>query len=449
MGDLPWRYRRRAKGETGTLDRIPGPGYVLPFGVGLDVMKKWPWELSEDLAERWGGLAMIWVGSSPMVFVQEPELIESVLVRGDVERRVFKASPLPAFAPATPKNTSSFTENGKDHAYARQISPGVHPAFGSWLEESSVRLVDFAAREASEKLTTGGKDLAARLERLVFDAFCTVLVGERLDDGAYRDFLTVFKSVNFRMKTGLPVVGFGFRRARERWWENFTRRAEHSDDNPGLISRTAKGARNTKRNFAITVANMFPAGAFSVASALTNTLVLVARHPEVERELRAAIGGHDGAHDARSLAEIEPLERVIRESLRLEPPVPLFLRRVGAECLELGDHVIPAGTDLAIGTRPIHRGPSYWEDPLSFRPERWDAETRSDHEYGSARFFPFGRGVRSCEGQPLALMVLRALSFGLLSRHVLRAEGEGLSPQRFFLGVMMPTDLEGALVPHD
>ncbi|RKD93372.1 cytochrome P450 [Halopiger aswanensis] len=144
------------------------------------------------------------------------------------------------------------------------------------------------------------------------------------------------------------------------------------------------------------------AGHETTATALTFTWLLLAQHPAVERrlvdELEAVLDG-DRATFA-DVPELEYTEAVLREAMRLYPPVPSIPRET-TEALTLGGYSIPEGATVAPMQWTIHRDDRFWDEPLTFDPGRFlgDEAERPDLAY-----FPFGAGPRRCIGQQFALV---------------------------------------------
>lgn len=94
--------------------------------------------------------------------------------------------------------------------------------------------------------------------------------------------------------------------------------------------------------------------------------------------------------------KMQYLECVLKESLRLYPPVP-FISRVCVEETHINGLVLPKGTEVHIHVYDIMRDPKHFSDPNSFRPERFLPEnTINRHPYA---FIPFSAGSRNCIGK--------------------------------------------------
>uniref|UniRef100_A0A182M905 Cytochrome P450 n=1 Tax=Anopheles culicifacies TaxID=139723 RepID=A0A182M905_9DIPT len=107
------------------------------------------------------------------------------------------------------------------------------------------------------------------------------------------------------------------------------------------------------------------------------------------------------------------LDMVVKESLRLLPPVSFIGRRL-VEDIEMNGVTIPAGTDFTIPIYVIHRNPNVYPDPERFDPERFSDE--STQRRGPYDYIPFSIGSRNCIGQRYALLemkvsIVRMISF--------------------------------------
>uniref|UniRef100_M1DEZ3 Cytochrome P450 n=1 Tax=Solanum tuberosum TaxID=4113 RepID=M1DEZ3_SOLTU len=94
------------------------------------------------------------------------------------------------------------------------------------------------------------------------------------------------------------------------------------------------------------------------------------------------------------------LQCIIKETLRMHPPVPLLLPRRTEQDVELCDYIIPKGSQ-AIG-----RDFAFWDDPLVFKPERFWSSDLDMRGQDSRELIPFGVGRRICPGFPLALRMV-------------------------------------------
>lgn len=107
------------------------------------------------------------------------------------------------------------------------------------------------------------------------------------------------------------------------------------------------------------------------------------------------------------------LSMAIDETLRLYPPVWIGARQAARD-VTIGGHFIPAGTPVNYLPWITHHLPELFEDPESFRPERFTPENRATIPQGA--YTPFGAGARICLGQRFGLTVSHAVAATLLGR---------------------------------
>lgn len=120
------------------------------------------------------------------------------------------------------------------------------------------------------------------------------------------------------------------------------------------------------------VVTLFAAGHETTALALTWTWYLLAVHPEWQDRWYAELDDVLGNRPVTlsDLPHLTVIDQVITESMRLYPPV-WATGRMAFEPFELAGFPIPAGAMLAAPQIIMHRDPRWFDEPLSFRPERW------------------------------------------------------------------------------
>jgi cytochrome P450 len=168
------------------------------------------------------------------------------------------------------------------------------------------------------------------------------------------------------------------------------------------------------------------AGHETTAKALTWTLYLVARSPEWARALQEEIarvaGG--GALRAEHVAQLSLTQQVLKESMRLYPPVPLMTRQAVADT-RLGAHPVRAGASVVMPIYAIHRHARRWADPDAFDPARFAPEREA--AIPRYQYMPFGAGPRICIGMGFAMLEATAMLATLL-RHADFAALPGREP---------------------
>jgi cytochrome P450 len=145
------------------------------------------------------------------------------------------------------------------------------------------------------------------------------------------------------------------------------------------------------------------AGHETTAGALTFTLHLLGRHPEIQE--RVATGNPDLVRAA------------VLEGMRLYPPAHTTERRASVDT-EIAGHRIVRGTPVLVSPWVTHRHPDFWPDPERFDPERFLGDRLSgDRDRPRYAYFPFGGGPRSCIGEHFAMLEATVLLGALLARY--------------------------------
>ncbi|GJQ75129.1 hypothetical protein Trydic_g9737 [Trypoxylus dichotomus] len=113
--------------------------------------------------------------------------------------------------------------------------------------------------------------------------------------------------------------------------------------------------------------------------------------------------------------EMKLLERVIMETLRMYPPVPIIARKINEDVkLASGDYTIPEGTTVVIAPFVLHRDPKSFPNPNVFNPDNFLPEKCQERHFYS--YIPFSAGPRSCVGRKYAMLKLKVLLATILRR---------------------------------
>jgi cytochrome P450 len=207
-----------------------------------------------------------------------------------------------------------------------------------------------------------------------------------------------------------------------------------------LVAAAELGALNGEELVDNAVTFLF-AGHETSALGLTYALYCLARRPAFQERIRSEIESLSGDPTPADLRECPALTAAVDEALRLFPPVHSFFREP-TEPIALGGYRVPSGVVLTLAPWAVHRDGRWWDDPETYRPERWLRETEDggvahgDDRSGPAvgerpehAFFPFGGGPRHCIGMRFARQELRLAVATILRRIRLEPVTEELSLQ--------------------
>jgi cytochrome P450 len=153
----------------------------------------------------------------------------------------------------------------------------------------------------------------------------------------------------------------------------------------------------------------------TTTSSLTTMLYCLARHPEWQERLRAQAQALPAARlSFGDLAGCDQTEWVMKEALRMYPPLTSIPRKAARDC-QFGGFHIPKGTPVGISPIHTHHMPSIWTNPHDFDPERF-SPARAEHRRHAYAYLPFGGGAHLCIGQHFADMEVKSVMHQLLRR---------------------------------
>ncbi len=164
------------------------------------------------------------------------------------------------------------------------------------------------------------------------------------------------------------------------------------------------------------VATIF-AGHHTSSGTTAWVLIELLRHPEHMRAVLSELDqlfAHDQAVTFESLRQIPKLENVLKEVLRLHPPLIILMRKVLRD-FDIGGYRIKAGKFVCAAPAVTHRIAEIFPNPEQFDPDRYTAERAEDRNlYG---WQAFGGGRHKCSGNAFALFQIKAIFCVLLRRY--------------------------------
>ncbi|MES3516428.1 MAG: cytochrome P450 [Natronomonas sp.] len=197
---------------------------------------------------------------------------------------------------------------------------------------------------------------------------------------------------------------------------------ENGDDLLSVLLQAQDRGEQTDGQMRDELVTMLLAGHDTTALTLTYTLFLLDRNPEVRSELYAEfddIDGRPGFHTARKM---DYTDRVLKEAMRLYPPVYTMFRE-STEPVELGGYGLDEEALLMLPQWVVHRSPRYYDDPEAFDPDRWLPERSADRPRFA--FFPFGGGPRICIGKQFSLLESKIILATIASEFELERVDDG------------------------
>lgn len=295
------------------------------------------------------------------------------------------------------------TSEGAEHLRQRRmLQPAFHPHA---IEQFGAMMTRRISTHLNRWRDGDTLDASREMEALTLDIIIAAIFGEGFQDEGNRlaQAITVRRAyLEYQYRTLLPFprhhpvpVIFAFRHARRVIDEAVARSRQQPQDDGFLAAylglRYPDGTAMSDALLRDEILTLSSTGYETVGEALTWTLYLLARHPEIESRVLDELRSGDRTY----------LRTVLDEAMRLYPPTWIYVRMaVAADRLPSGADV-PAGTKLYLCQYTMHRQAAYFPDPEVFDPSRFSVPMKKErHRFA---YFPFGFGRRVCIGEQFAI----------------------------------------------
>ena len=424
----------------------PGPTYKMP-GKLLRQFIHDPINTLSTIAREYGDISYFKLGPEHVYLINNPDYIEKVLI---YDHRNFKKGKRLQTA-KTILGEGLVTSEGDFHNRQRRlIQPIFHP---KQIMTYSNIMTDYAVRVRNRWNDGAIVDISEEMMRLTLGIICKSVLNYDVESEAQEvgKALTTVRKYSKRLQSPIghvldkiPILPAP-RRAREARKEldslvygliSDRRQQEESDNDKryddDLLSRlmqaqesniadhvghndvpstSTSNEKMSDKQVRDEVMTIFIAGHETTSNALTWTFYLLSQYPDVERklhdELELVLGNNSSNNagnripTADDIPKLQYTERVLRESMRLYPPVWTMGRYVEND-YSVGEYTIPAGSSILMSQYVMHHDPRYYEKPEEFNPNRWTDDFNAHLPRFS--YFPFGGGIRGCIGESFAWM---------------------------------------------
>nr|BAJ95312.1 predicted protein [Hordeum vulgare subsp. vulgare] len=206
--------------------------------------------------------------------------------------------------------------------------------------------------------------------------------------------------------------------------------------------------RLTRDNIKAMIMDVMFGGTETVASGIEWAMAEMMQSPNELRRLQeelADVVGLDRNVDESDLDKLPFLKCVIKETLRLHPPIPILHHENAKDCV-VGGYSVPQGSSIMINVFDIGRNAKVWKDADMFRPSRFMAvegeAAKVDFKGNCFEFLPFGSGRRSCPGMTLGIYSLE-FAVAQLAHGFNWALPDGMKPSELDM-----TDIFGLTAPR-
>ena len=396
----------------------PGPKGLPLFGLALTIRKDALGTLRR-VAREYGDIVRLPVMLQERIFLNHPDFIEQVLV---IQQSKFHKSDLTKIIVGPLLGQGLLVSEGEFWRRQRRLA---QPAFHrSRIQEYGATMIESVERHIRDWRDSERRDLASEMMALTLDVavrtlFGTSLPAEAQQVGQSMTFLMRYQLGRQRSPVRLPEswpTPRNRRATREREFldslvyrmidEHRSQAAEnHRSDLLSLLlgAMDEDGSQMTPQQLRDETMTLFIAGHETTAQMLAWTWYLLGENSTAETRLHEELDGVLGgrAPEASDFPRLPYLRAVMNEVLRLYPPAYITARTSIAPC-SIGGYDFPAGSTMLMSQWVMHRDARFYEDPDTFRPERWLEELEDRLPAGA--YFPFGDGPRRCIGQGFALL---------------------------------------------
>jgi cytochrome P450 len=410
--DLPIRKPRRFRAA-----RPPGPKGSPIMGVMRDFNRD-QLGFIERTRDEYGDIVWMRFLYVPALFLYHPDEVEYVLVTN--QKNFIKSMSLRSNFFQRLVGNGLLTSQGEEWKRQRRLSqPAFHrervASYGQVMVDYTKRLT---AKWGEGEHRDTHRDMMRLTLEIVVQCLFSADVSTDVDEvgATLKELVKPFAAqatlgwiLNNRLPTPAHLRFHGLARKIDNVvYRIITERRAAGEDKGDLLSmllaaRDEDGSQMTDRQLRDEVMTLFLAGHETTALTLAWTWYLLGTHPEAEEKFHAEL---DEVLDGRTptaadLPRLKFTEQIARESMRLYPPAFGLGREAINDC-EIGGYRVPAGTQVFMFQWATQRDPRFYNEPNSFRPERWTEDFVE--QLPKYAYFPFGGGPRICIGASFAMM---------------------------------------------
>jgi cytochrome P450 len=438
---------------------VPGPKPTSYLTGNLSEFSKYkPFtEFHYSLVKKYGNVVGFYVFQKPNLLICDPDMIKAFTVKefDKFEDRFENGGLFPVWANGKKYNGLVFGSGDEWRALRHTATP----TFSARKMKLMEPLIKQSTAKLAEKLseftdTEKSVDMSDMFSKMTMEVILSIAFGRNVDvlggEGGelYRCAQLMFRNLDsegskflqmliiigrfapstkslFRRLTRLTTVSSAQQYLVDVVQKIVSKREHDKSERMDLLQLLIEACRSEKKAIdsgflsAMSVEALL-AGYDTTSNALSFTSYLLALHPDVQDRLAEEIHKHLSENPDQSLYDaanqMEYLDMVFQESLRLYPPVPVIGRACKADCV-IGGIPIKAGMRVDVPIYAYHRRPEIWPEPDKFDPERFTAENKAGrHPYAHV---PFGCGPRSCIGMRLAVLEAKMALIEVLDNYKL------------------------------
>ncbi|PNT58655.1 hypothetical protein POPTR_001G364600v4 [Populus trichocarpa] len=420
------RILKKSKTKDFTPNLPPGPRKLPVIGNLHQLFGSLPHHRLRDLAEKHGPIMHLQLGQVQTIVISSPETAEQVMKVHDINfaHRPHLLVGQIIFYNCTDIATAAYGDYWRQLrkiSIVELLSPKRVQSFRSIREEEVSSLIGSISSSAGSIINLSRKLFSVAYNITTRAAFSKLRKEEEIFVPLVQGIIQVAAGFNigdlFPSIKLLPWIT-GMRSRMERLHqeadrilesiikEHRARKAEGNSSNESkaddlvdvLLDLQEHGNLAfslTTDNIKAVILDLFIAGTETSSTILEWAMSELLKHPEVMEKAQTEVRevfGKDG-----SVGELNYLKMVIRETMRLHPPLPLLFPRECREECGINGYNIPIKSRVLVNVWAIGRDSNYWVEAERFHPERF-LDSAIDYKGVNFEFTPFGAGRRMCPG---------------------------------------------------
>eukprot|EP01018_Ginkgo_biloba_P040803 Gb_00367 [translate_table: standard] len=482
---VAWIFFKSRHGSSDQKLKLPPGPRPLPIIGNLHMLGKLPHRKLRELSKKYGPIMFLRLGSVPTVVASTPEMAKEFLKTHDLNF---------ASRPATCAG-KYVTYNSTDVGFA--------PYGPYWRKMRKVCMLELLSAKRIESMKfIREEEIAVMRERIMkqcgvngsnpvnvskvvstyaTDIICRMAFGRKYSEETLTDsrgFKIMIQEVFYvggevnigdfipylewmdlqglrrRQKHIHKVFDDFFEKIIQEHVENKSR--DHRDFVDVMLQLSEDNTMDieiTRDNIKAVILDMLSAGTDTSSAtlewAMSELLLNPSMMKKAQDELQSVVGLNRMVEES-DLPQLEYLQVVVKETLRLHPPGPLLIPHEAREDCVVAGYNIPKKARIIVNVFAVGTDPNSWEDADMFKPERFIGSP-IDIKGQDFEVIPFGSGRRGCPGQPLGTTVVEyalatllhcfdwRLPDGMKAEDLSMAEEFGLSTPRTVHLLAVPT----------
>ena len=400
---------------------LPLLGHMLPFA-------KNPFYFMKRVSDQVGEIAQFKIFNQRMVLLTGDEA--STLFYRSSDEQLDQSAAYKLMTPIFGEGIIFDAPNERKNQQLKMLMPSLRMEAMRHHSDKIVQEVEDMIQKWGD---SGEVDLVAEMKQLTINTASHCLLGREFRYELTDEFASIYhdleKGVNALAYSfpNLPIPAFRKRdKARERLHHlvgEIVKKREAQSEKPTdmfqmlIDARYDDGTRLSTNEITGMLVGAIFAGHHTSSGTAAWVLLELLKHPHHLRATRKELDdllGAEGAVTFQSLREVPQLENVLKEVLRLHPPLIVLMRQV-AEPLAFKNYRINVG-DMVWAAPPVtHRMSHLFPNPEVFDPDRYQPDRAEDKNLMA--YQPFGGGKHKCSGNAFAMFQIKAIFSVLLRKY--------------------------------